>query len=131
MEEEKYSVIKLNGEEYLRLAKIADEFVRKGKVEENPKIVIVSGGTGSGKTTIRKKDFDDGYVFIDAGAIYLKLTENETKKSDKDAGYCRIIGDMIITTAIEQKKNIVIEIIGDKIEQFDSIIPGMTKKVIK
>ena len=131
MEKEKYKVIQLDGDEYLRLATIADEFLQKGKVAESPKIIIVSGGTGSGKSTVRKKDFDEGYVFIDFGAIYLRVTENEKKRDNKNEAYCQVVADMVITNAIEQRKNIVIEIIGDKEKQFDSIIPEMIKRGYK
>src|SRR3989344_40129 len=127
MAEENFGVVKLDGDEYLRLAKIADSFVQKGKVEEKPNLIIIMGGIASGKSTVRKQSYDDGYALIDFGAIYLTLTENRKNQSEKDAVYCRIIGEMILTTAISQKRNVVIEIIGDEAEPLDTIIKGMER----
>lgn len=127
MAEENYSVVKLDHQEYLRLAKIADSFVQNGKVEEKPNLVIITGGIASGKSTIRKQSYDNDYAFLDFGAIYLTLTENRKNQSEKDAVYCRIIGEMILTTAISQKRNIVIEIIGEKAEPLETIIKGMER----
>ena len=131
MVSENYKTIKLDGEEYLKLAKIADEFVQKGSIDKNPKLIIIVGGIAVGKSTERKNKYNEGYVFIDAGAIYMKLTENETKKVERTEEYSLIIGEIIITMAVKDKRNIVIELIGDKYEDLDKIIQGMTKRGYK
>lgn len=128
---EDYKTIKFDGEKYLELMKVADEFLQKGSIDETPKFVIITGGIAVGKSTERKNKYNKGYVFIDAGAIYMKLTENETKKIERAEEYCPIIGEMMITMAVKDKRNIVIELIGDKYEDLDKIIQEMTKRGYK
>ena len=41
--------------------------------KSNPKCVIITGGIGSGKTTLRKQKFNIGFLVLDANEIFLKL----------------------------------------------------------
>ena len=127
MEKVNYKIAKFDGEEYQYLSKIADEFLQKGETSEKPQLILILGGVAAGKSTLRKQKYDNGYVFVDAGAIYLRLTDNETKKVDRIEDYCQFVGNIILATAITKKKNIVVELIGDNKEHVDYIINGMSK----
>lgn len=50
--------------------------------EDGPKLVLITGGTGSGKTTQRKLRYSEGYVLLDAGtfskSFAMVMTSNTT-----------------------------------------------------
>ena len=45
--------------------------------DEEPRVVILMGGTGSGKTEIRKQQFSRGSVLVDAAEVFLNLSRGE------------------------------------------------------
>ena len=128
--DQKEKTVLLETEELKYLLNIIKAFLQNGKVEKNPKLIIISGGVGAGKTTIIKEKFSVGNVYIDAAQIHLILTGNETKKIEKYNLYFDFIGMQLVKCAIEEKYNIIVEIIGDKIEPVKSIIDKMIAKKV-
>src|SRR3989344_310301 len=52
----------LDSEETARIRGVIDSFVQKGTSDQPPHLVIFTGGVGAGKTTIRRKQYANGYV---------------------------------------------------------------------
>ncbi len=91
-----------------------------------PNFVLLMGGPGCGKTTLRRREYAKGYVNLDAGEIFNELA----KGADLDfPGELEVpmdlMGRIIAKAAIKQGRNIVVEIIGDSFEDADSMIRAM------
>lgn len=96
--------------------------------EDTPKLVLIMGGTGSGKTTQRKLNYSKGYVLLDAGDIFKAICKGNDiayNFGDDFIEAMEAIGQTVARRAIEEKRNIVMEIIGDKMEIVSSIIESM------
>lgn len=128
---EKPKLIEITNDEFEYLSKIVDELLAKGDHSQEPNFIIMCGGVGSGKSTIRKQKYNEGYVVIDAGEVYLKLTDNEKNKIDKIDAFIDFVGSFLVSEAIEKKKNIVIEVLLDKQQPIMDIIDKMLKKGYK
>ena len=89
------------------------EGMNKENVNGDPEFVIVMGAICSGKTTFRKENYADGYVNIDAGEIFLKLSQGEyynfPSHLEEEMNY---LGLTIIRRCWKERRNIVVEIIG-------------------
>ncbi len=95
-------------------------------VNDTPEFVLICGGVCTGKTTIRKQQYSNGYVLIDAAEIFLNLSNGEYY----DFGTTfeeplEIIGMRIARQAIKERRNIVTEIIGAQQEKIYSIAEAM------
>ena len=44
---------------------------------DQPELIIIMGGVCTGKTTLRKNKYANGYVNIDAGEIFIELSKGE------------------------------------------------------
>jgi len=119
------SEVEFNGEEFGKILKIAKLFCDNGKSENPPNFVIIMGGVGVGKTTTRKQYFADGYVQFDFGEIYKEIKKEFGKDNPRLSQYATVASNMILQESLNAKKNIIIEIIGDKKEIFDPIIDKM------
>jgi predicted kinase len=124
-------VVTFSGDEYLYLTGISESFLYKEITGGQPEFVIVAGGPGSGKSTIIKDKYNNDHVLVDAAKIHLAITENESKKAEKYNSYFDFIGMHLVACAIEGKKNIIVEIIGDKMEPIRSIIDKLIEKGYK
>lgn len=101
----------------------------KNTKNKQPEFIIVMGGVCSGKTTLRKNRYADRYVNIDAGEIFIDLSQGEyydfpSHLEEK----MNQIGLMKMRESISTKKSIVIEIIGAKSEIVEEIIE-LSKKI--
>lgn len=95
--------------------------------DSKPKCVIITGGVGSGKTTVRKQSFTKGYIVIDANEIYRDLNKETGKDFDQLRGFINSIGQSIAKKAVVEKRNISVEIIGDSSEKTTALINTLTK----
>jgi GRAM domain-containing protein/AAA domain-containing protein len=87
--------------------------------------VLIVGTVCTGKTTLRRQLFSKGYVLIDAGEIFLSLSKGEY--FEFGAAFeepMELIGSMVAKRAIEQRRNIVTEMIGD--EGTNAVFDAMT-----
>lgn len=117
-------VPKFSSEEFLRIGKFARSFWEKGASENPPKFVIVAGGIGSGKTTLRRQQFCDGYVNFDFGDIHMAAEKVFNVDDPKFKDFFAMAVDMIFRESLSARKNIVIEIIGDN---YGAIAPVIDK----
>ncbi len=77
---------------------------------DKPIYVLLTGGIGSGKTTIRLKDYAN-YISVDGGEIYRNIIERKLGNSDMDK--IDEIGLHMMKRAVTEKRNIVMEVSGD------------------
>lgn len=95
--------------------------------DSKPKCIIITGGVGSGKTTIRKKSFTEDYVVIDANEIYRDLNKETGKDFDQLEGFIDSIGQSIAKRAVVERRNISVETIGDSFDKTTALIDALTK----
>ncbi len=88
-----------------------------------PEVVIFTGGVCSGKTTLRKENFGDSHISIDASDIFLHLSAGaylDFPSIHRKA--MNAIGKTLALQAFQNKSDIVIEIVGDNGDKFDDLI---------
>jgi hypothetical protein len=110
---------------YLEMMKIVEEFLSKGKVEKKPTFFVLTGPIGSGKTRLRREQYEKDFVVLDAGEIYLRLTNDGQIEMPDLAQRMALIGEMISSQAIQTKKNLLVEVLIDQEEPIMSITAGM------
>lgn len=112
-------------EDFKRLGRIIDSFTERGVSEIPPKFVIVTGGIGSGKTTLRRKKYATSYVHFEYGEILSAIEKEFGEDNPKLYSYAELASDMILRESLEKKKNIVIEIVGENEDVLVSLTRGM------
>ena len=114
-----------DGDEYIKIGDIVKPFWEQGISEKPPRFVILMGGIGSGKTTMRRKFLGEGYVNFDFNEIDKAIKDFIGKDYPRIIEYSVLACDIILKESILEKKNIVIEIIGDNYEQIAPVITKM------
>jgi hypothetical protein len=112
-------------EKFLALSKEVDYFLSQGRHEDPPQFVIIMGGVGAGKTTIRKEKYKEGYVLIDSGELYQRIKGIIAKGPEEENSFMYLAGSELLKAAINERRNIIVEIIGEKAEPLESIIKKM------
>ena len=93
---------------------------------QTPRVVILMGGTGAGKSRRRKQHYATGYVLVDAGDIFIRLSRGAylpfpgEMKEPMD-----IIGCLIAQRAIVERRHIVTEIIGGNFDATTQLMDTM------
>lgn len=85
---------------------------------EQPLLVIVMGAVATGKTRLRREKYSKGFTSVDAGEIFIQLSEGEyydfpshlEAKMDE-------IGRSKMRESVQNRENIVVEITGVKYNQ--------------
>lgn len=114
-----------SAEEYLPILKLVETFVEKGASETPPKFVVFTGGIASGKTTIRRQRYANGYVNFDFGDVLAAAKKLFGEENPKLTTFAVIACGMILRQSLDARKNIVIEIIGDNKALFDPVFKKM------
>lgn len=108
-------------DEFKKMLEIAGSFYKEGRTDNPPKFAIIMGGVGSGKTTVRKDKYSSGYVNLDFGdlsnAVKKVFGENDPKLINLGTTTFKLI----LNNIFDEKKNIVIEIIGDNAGVIDKL----------
>jgi len=115
----------LSPEEFSKVKGIIDPLLALGATSDNPQFAILMGGVGSGKTTTRKKDYSDGYVQFDYGEIQIAVQNFFGEDNINISGFTSLACLLLLNEAISQKKNMVIEVIGDDKYPLEPVIDGM------
>lgn len=105
-----------------------DRFFDDSSLSTNkqPQCVILMGPVAGGKTTLRKERYSTGYVLIDSVPIFLNLCRgNYLPFPDWVEGPMNLIGLLIAERAIEERRCIVTELIGDDSNQLNELINAM------
>jgi hypothetical protein len=116
--------MKLTEKKYSGLTEFVEKNVALGDASDPPRFVIISGGVGVGKTTHRKDKYSKGWVLVDAGEVYQAIRPLVDAPEDEET-LMYLAGNWLLSKAIADHKNIVIEIIMDKVEPIQSIIGQM------
>lgn len=125
--DQQQKVVQFSGDEFLKIAEIAQPFLERGVSSDTPKFAIFMGGIASGKTTARREKYAEGYVHFDFGEIHLAFEKVVGKSNPRITEYTLFVSDMILRESISKKKNIVIEIIGDNYDLIAPVIDKMKK----
>lgn len=120
-------VVHFSGDEFIQIEEVARPFLEKGLSERPPNFVIVMGGVGSGKTTLRRQQFGQGYVHFDFGDIYTAMKNAVGENNPKLTSCAALASDLILQGSFNEKKNIVIEIIGETTNLITPVIDKMTE----
>lgn len=95
--------------------------------DTHPKFVLITGCVGAGKTTLRRQQYANDYVHVDAAELFAMFTSG--KYYDFPGIFeqeMNTVGLKVATQAINERRNIVMEIIGDAAEPMDSIVKAMS-----
>lgn len=114
-------------EEFDKVGEVSKRFSENGVSENPPKFVIVVGGVGSGKTTMRRQTYSTGYVNFEFGEILTAIKKALGDDGSRSNRLVSLACDFILHESLDKKKNIVIEIIGDNKELIDPVLDGMKK----
>ena len=95
---------------------------------EQPLLVIVMGAVATGKTRLRREKYSKGFTSIDAGEIFIQLSEGEyydfpshlETKMDE-------IGRNKMRECVQKRENIVVEIAGVDYELVKEMIDQAEK----
>ena len=93
-----------------------------------PVCVLLMGGTGSGKTTIRQERYATGYALLDAATIFISLT-GPTYFDFPHADFempLNAIGSAVAERAIRERRNLVVEFIGADVDPMKRVIEALT-----
>ena len=95
-----------------------------------PAFVMVVGVICAGKTTHIQQHFGKTHVSLDAGRIYLQLNEGSWSYFGKKyEDEMKRIGQAILTKAVVERRNIVVEVLGyTDIPQIKAIYTGFKKR---
>lgn len=106
---------------------VIDSFLLKGKQDYPPRFIVIAGPVGTGKTTFRRKKYAEDYVLIDAGELFdIYIADKSGDEAEKMEQRAMAVGVELAARSIGQRRNIVIEILGDQEEPKKSILPKMT-----
>lgn len=106
------TIATFSGEEYLQIMEAIRPFVDSGVSDTPPKFIVLMGGVAAGKTTIRKAQYASGYANFEYGEVYVALEKAFGKDHPRLPEYGLFAGSLILGDCLENKKNLVIEIIG-------------------
>lgn len=92
----------------------------------HPTAVIIMGGVAAGKTTLRKREYSEGYVTIDAADIFVNLSCGEVYAFPEVLEEpMELIGALITRQALVERRNIVTEVIGADVAPMQELIDSL------
>jgi dephospho-CoA kinase len=91
-----------------------------------PRLILIMGGPASGKTTLRREQYSTGFVLIDAAEIFNSLSRGGYYDfPDAFEEPMDLIGRLVASRAITERRNIVTEIIGSDFDVTTELIEAM------
>ncbi|MFZ2720122.1 MAG: zeta toxin family protein [Minisyncoccia bacterium] len=114
----------LTKEKFSALVDFVERNVAKGTKEEPPRFEIIAGPVGVGKTTLIKANYADGWVLVDSGETYREI-KSSIEQPEHEALTMYLAGNWLVSKAIADRRNILIEINMDKEEPIMTIIQKM------
>ena len=125
MNSEDRPIREFSDEEFLKISDLAQLFIEKGATEPPPKFVIIAGGVGAGKTTMRRQNFKSGYVNFDFGEIFNAVKKEFGEANPRLSEYATLASTLILSESLAGQKNLVIEIIGDNKAWIETVMNKM------
>ena len=89
-------------------------------------LVLIMGGCATGKTTLCRQKYSAGFVLVDAADIFISLSRGgyyEFPRAFEEP--MDLIGRLVASRAISERRNIVTEIIGGDYEATSELIDAM------
>jgi len=101
------------------------EYLKEGSKADIPELIIIIGPVGAGKTSYIESNFSKGYVWLDMARIFFDLQKNTGIRLNRRNEVMNFIGVVTLDLAILEKRNIVMELVGEELEKIDRIIDLM------
>lgn len=90
---------------------------------EQPKLVLITGGVAVGKSRMRRARYAHGYVNVDAGDIFIRLSRGRYIAFPSFLEEpMNMIGLMVTAQAVQERRHIVCELIGAEVEPMEKLI---------
>lgn len=128
---QKQKITAFSGDESEQIVNFSSAFLGKTLSEQPPKLMIYMGGIGSGKTTMRRQDRNEYYVNLDFGDMRVAAKNFFGEQHPRLFDYIKVAGDFILEQALNQRKNITIEVSPYDLDIFDKILIKMKEKGYK
>lgn len=92
-----------------------------------PRAAILMGGVATGKTTLLRNDYSQGFVLIDAAEMFHHLSGGDALLDFPGALLepLVLIGSLVAQRAISERRNIVTEIIGANFAPVEELISAL------
>lgn len=101
------------------------QYLKEGIKSETPEFIVILGPVGAGKTNYIKNNYGNGYVWIDMARIFFELQKETGIRLNRRKEIINFIGLVTLDLAILEKRNIVVELIGDELEKVEKLINVM------
>jgi hypothetical protein len=98
-------------------AEVEKFFDASSRTDGKPRLVLISGGACSGKTTLRREKYTEGFVVLDAAEIFLNLSQDEYYDfPDAFLEPMELIGQLVAQRALQERRNLVTETLGIEVD---------------
>ena len=101
------------------------QYLKEGSKAEVPELAIIMGPVAGGKSSYIKENYSYGYVWIDMARIFFDLQKETGIKLNRRTQLINFIGVVTLDLALLEKRNIIIELVGDELERIDTLIDLM------
>lgn len=107
------------------------QYLKEGNKSVDPELVIIMGPVAAGKTRHIKENYENGYVWLDMARIFFDLQKETGIKLNRRNEIINFIGLVTADLALLEKRNIIIEVVGEELERIDTIIEMMKSQGYK
>ena len=115
---------------FLEPRRVVDDYLAMGSIapEGTPaSVVLIAGPVAAGKTTHRKQAYSNGYVLVDAAALFVSLAPDQVLAFPDDlAEPLEAVGSTLARRAIEERRNVVTEIVGMNADAMSQLTEAMS-----
>jgi len=95
-------------------------------LDGKPRLIVIVGAVAVGKTTVRKERYSTGHVLVDAVPIFLSLCRGQYLDFPGPLeDPMQLIGGLVARQAIQERRNIVTELIPGNAEQLKVLMDAM------
>lgn len=101
------------------------DYLREGTQSSRPELILIIGPEGAGKSTHIKNNYKGTHVWIDMARIFFDLKTITGIRLNRRYQIMNFIGIVTLDLAILEKRNIVMELLGDDLERIDRLIDLM------
>jgi predicted ABC-type ATPase len=115
--------------------RIIDEYLEAAKRSENPEVMVLGGGTASGKSTMNKIGFvqyPEGAITVNNDEIKFKLADYQDKHAAGDFSAAAYVNDeagditiKVLKALNEMKASYIYDTTGSKVKKMDDMISDL------
>ena len=118
-------IAELTSDEVRLSAPLIMNYLKEGNKSNLPQLSIILGPVGAGKSNYIKNNYSEGYVWIDMARIFFDLQRLSGIRLNRRNEIINFIGVVTMDLALLEKRNIVVEMIGEDLEKIDRVIDLM------